>query len=126
MRQVIQPPPNQIWPAAKINHTSRQTFIHRHIRLTAGASVSRFLRCGSAARAASSVFERILRIKSSPVPPYPFFLSQRLKKRLAQGYPTILNRMMRVDLQIPFATQLQIDDPMLCEQRQHVIEKWNP
>src|SRR6516164_2889251 len=48
--QIAQSAPNQIWPAAEINHTAGEAFVHRNVRFTR---------------------ERIPRVKSGPVTPYP-------------------------------------------------------
>src|SRR5436190_9987748 len=73
--EIVQTTPDQIRPAAEINHTSRQTFVHRHVSLTR---------------------ERILRMKTVPVTPNPPFIAQRLHERLSQGYSAILYRVMRI------------------------------
>src|SRR5208282_5122978 len=40
LRELLQPAPDQMWPAAEIHHTACEAFIHRHV------SLSRQRRCG--------------------------------------------------------------------------------
>lgn len=53
------------------------------------------------------------------------FVPQRRGKSLAERYSAILNRVMCVHFQVAIAFQLQINDRVFGEQRQHVVEKWN-
>src|SRR5436190_1369265 len=75
--------PNQVRPAAEIDDTPRKAFIHGHMRLAP---------------------ERISRIKTGPISPNAFFISQRLNKSLPKGNPAIFDRVMRVHLEVAFAT----------------------
>src|ERR1051326_2646672 len=128
VRQIIQPPPNEVRPATEINYTTRQTFVHGYVRFASRENI--LLDADGAFQGGGCVLAShikwILRLKPGPIPPYPFFVAERLQKRLAQRNPAIFDRMMRIHLQIPLAPQLQIDNRMPREQRQHVIEKRNP
>ena len=100
----IQSTPDELRPSAKINHTAREAFIHRHV---------------------SFPRERILRVKASAVAAETFLVAERLDKRLPQCNPAILDGVVRVHGEIAVATQFQIYHPMLCKEGQHVIKKGN-
>src|SRR5665213_3554578 len=86
MGRLIEAAPNQMRPAAKINHTTRQALIHWNIRFSA---------------------QYLARPESRTIPPDAFFVAKRLQKRMAQNNPAILNRMMRIDFQVALAAQRQ-------------------
>src|SRR5689334_10193011 len=69
----IQAPPNQERSSAKIDHATRQAFIHGHVRLAR---------------------EWVSRIKTRAVSPNPRFVSQRLDNSLPQRNPAILHGVM--------------------------------
>src|SRR5881227_2668192 len=69
-RQFIQPPPDQIGPAAEINHATGQAFIHRHVGLAA---------------------EWVARIERKSVAANSPFIAQCLQESLSQGDSTVLD-----------------------------------
>jgi hypothetical protein len=101
----IQAAPHQAGPAAEIDDAPHQAFIHGHVRFTG---------------------ERIARVEASAISTNAYFVTQGFAKGLAQRDAAILDRVMRVYFQVPLATQAQIHHGMLCQQHQHVVEKWNP
>ena len=56
----------------------------------------------------------------------PFFVAQRFAQRLTEGNADILDRMMRIDMQITFGLNLKINQPMASHLLKHVIKKRNP
>src|SRR5262249_37271478 len=52
-------------------------------------------------------------------------VAQCLEKRLSQCDPAVLDRVMRVDLDIPVAAQVKIHHRVLGEQRQHMVKEGN-
>jgi hypothetical protein len=102
VRQVIEAAPNKMRSSAKINHATRERLIHWHI---------------------SFAGKRIARIKAGPITLDPFLISKRLHKSLPESKPTILHRVMRIDVQIAFAFEFQVERSVLRHQREHVIKE---
>lgn len=98
----VQSAPNQIGSPAEINHTAREAFIHRHV---------------------SFAGERILRMKTISISADSLFVAERLSERLTERDTAILDRVMRVNFEIAFALQFQINDRVFGKQRKHVVEK---
>ena len=49
--------------------------------------------------------------------------SQSLLESQAKAYSDIFNRVVRINLKIPFAHDLQIENPMLGKKGQHMVQK---
>jgi hypothetical protein len=64
-------------------------------------------------------------VKPGAIPPDALLVPKRPDKGLPQRNAAILNRVVRVHLQIAPASKPQIDRRMLRKQRQHVVEEWN-
>src|SRR6266542_1883297 len=69
--QLVQAAPNQMWSTAEINHTTGQTFVHRHVGFTA---------------------QGIAWVETGPVAANASLLAQCAAKRLAQRNATIRDR----------------------------------
>src|SRR5436190_12358397 len=67
MSQSVQPPPDQMRPAAEVNDAPGETFVHRYIGLAG---------------------KRIARIESRPVAADALFIAEGQRKGLAQGDAT--------------------------------------
>src|SRR5439155_2545934 len=80
--QFVQTTPNQMWSSAEINDASRQTFIHGHISFAGGG---------------------MSRIKACAVPANASLLSESRMKRLTKRNATVLDRVMRIHLEVAFA-----------------------
>ena len=52
-----------------------------------------------------------------------FFVAERARERLAERDAAILDRVMRVHLEVAPAAQFQVHRRMFGEQREHVVEK---
>src|SRR5674476_762827 len=100
----IQPPPHQEGPSAEINDAPRQAFIHRYIHLAR---------------------KRVARVEPHPIAADASLIPQRLGKSLSQDNPAVFHRVVRIDLKVPLAIELQIDHGVPGEQRQHVVEEGN-
>ncbi len=101
--QLVETAPDEAGPAAEVNHTSGQALVHRYVRL-AGKGIA-----GIKSRAVAA---------NSPL------VAQRHPEGLSQREAAIFDGMMRIHRQIARAFQLQVNDRMLGEKRQHMIEKW--
>lgn len=64
-------------------------------------------------------------MKPGAVAANPFLIPQSLPERLAQGDATVLDRMVRIHVQIALAAQVKVHGGMLRKQRQHVVEERN-
>ena len=104
-RKLIQAPPDEARTPAKIDHATSQTFIHRHVGLAR---------------------EWVARIESESVTPQPLLRPERFEKSLSEAEAAILHGMMRIDFQIAFATEVQIQHAVSGQQSQHVIQERNP
>ena len=51
------------------------------------------------------------------------FVVQCLKQGLAETYPDVFDRMVRIDLQVAFCPDDQVDFAVLAQVREHVVEK---
>ena len=100
--QLIQAAPNQAGPAAEIDDTPREAFIHGNMRFAS---------------------ERIPRIKSGPIAADAFLLSQGFAESLPKRDAAIFDRVVGVNVEIALATQFQVYDRMPGEESEHVIEK---
>jgi hypothetical protein len=52
-------------------------------------------------------------------------VAQRLPQRLPKANPHILDRVMLIDVQITGSANDEINRRVLCQERQHVVEKTN-
>jgi hypothetical protein len=94
-----------------------------HIRLPRGTILDE----GTTAQINDHPRQRFVHRKiRTTVPHQTHFIAQGLPHRLPQHNADILHRVVEVDVQISFGGHLQIDQPMLREERQHVVEKPYP
>ena len=103
-RQLIHAAPGQKRTAAEIHDASGQALIHRHVCFRS---------------------ERVPRVESRAVPANPLLVAQRLQESLSQGNPAVLDGVMGVHVQVPFAAQRQIGHGVPGEEREHVVKKRN-
>ena len=89
-------------PSAKINDTTREAFVHRHI---------------------SFAGKRIFRMKAGAVAADAAFVAERGRESLSERDAAIFDGVMRVHLQIACAAELQIHDRVSGEEREHVVEE---
>src|SRR5262245_37074094 len=54
-----------------------------------------------------------------------FFISERPGERLAHTDRRVLYRVVVINLQIAFASHLEIEQPVAREKFEHMVEKWN-
>src|SRR5512140_3680298 len=101
----IEPAPNQDRAPAEIDDTSRKTFIHRHI---------------------SFAGERVARVEHRAVADDSLLVANSPPQRRAECDAAILNRMVRIDFEIPSAFKRKVRHGVAREQVQHVVEKRNP
>jgi hypothetical protein len=57
------------------------------------------------------------------VSPDSFLCSERLAQRFPQANPYVFDRVMMIDLRIPFGTQLQVHKTMNSHEGEHVIHE---
>src|SRR5579859_634934 len=60
------------------------------------------------------------------ITPNPALVAQRLYERLSQRNTDVLDRVMRIHIEVALRLDGQITQRMLGQQRQHVIEEWDP
>src|SRR5690606_14994048 len=60
------------------------------------------------------------------VPPDPGLVGEGLAKRLADGDPRVLSRMMHVDMEVTLRPDIQVDQRMARQLLEHVVEKADP
>jgi len=60
------------------------------------------------------------------ITPDTALVGERLGKRLSECDADILDRVMRIDVQIALRTHLKIDQPMPADLIEHVVEERNP
>src|SRR6266567_1834524 len=102
MTKLIQPPPNKARPSTKVNDAPRQALVHRHVGLAC---------------------DWIAWIEPGSVTSNPLLIAQRLHKRLAERKPTVFDCMMGVNREVALTAQLQIQNTVFGEQREHVIKE---
>jgi len=102
--KLIQTTPDQMRPAAEVDDTTSQTFIHGHVGFAG---------------------KWVLGMKTGAVAANALLVAERPRKCLSQHDPTILDRVVRVHVQITPAVEVQIHDGMPGKQGQHVVEERN-
>ena len=106
--EFVEAAPDQVRPAAEIDHTAGEAFVHRDVGFAADAA---FL--GG-------------RIETGAVAAEARFIAESLMESLPERDAAILHGVMGIDFEIAIAFELEICDRMLGEESQHVIEERNP
>jgi hypothetical protein len=104
VRFFFQTAPDQVWTSAKIDHASREAFVHGYIRLTR---------------------QRIARVEAGSVSADAFFFTERLRDSRAQDQSAIFDGVMRIDFQVAPAAQTQVHHRMFGEEHKHVVQERN-
>src|SRR5690349_9376556 len=100
--QRVQATPNQIGAAAEVNDTPCKALVHGNVRFAS---------------------KRVPGIKASAIAANAFLVSQCLAECLSKGNAAVFHGMMGVNLQVAFATQLQVHHRVLGKERKHVIKE---
>lgn len=92
MSEAIHSPPDEVWPAAKVDDAPRQALVHRHVGF-AGEGVSGVETCTVTADS--------------------LLVAKRFQESLPERDSAIFDGVMRIYFQIAVAAQVQVDYRML-------------